>query len=87
MQMGKHFDKGDLATIGLRRAVARVAWPFHAQWSERIAWLTWLFVHLAFLSGADHQMSGLFTWIYSYLTKTTRSRIIIATKEHRKGST
>ncbi|MEI9980316.1 MAG: NAD(P)/FAD-dependent oxidoreductase [Edaphobacter sp.] len=71
-----YFDKGDMATIGTRKAVARIAWPFRAQWSGRPAWLTWLFVHLAFLSGADHQLSVLFTWLYAYLTKTTRSRLI-----------
>jgi NADH dehydrogenase len=72
-----YFDKGDMATIGTRKAVARVAWPFKAQWSGRLAWITWLVVHLSFLSGLDHQMSVLFTWLYTYITKTTRSRLIV----------
>jgi len=71
-----YFDKGDMATIGTRKAVARIAWPFRAQWYGRPAWLTWLFVHLAYVSGADHQLSVLFTWLYTYLSKTTRSRLI-----------
>jgi NADH:ubiquinone reductase (H+-translocating) len=71
-----YFDKGDMATIGTRKAVARIAWPFHGQWSGRPAWFMWLFVHLAYLSGADHQIFVLLTWVYTYLTKTTRSRLI-----------
>jgi NADH dehydrogenase len=71
-----YFDKGDMATIGAKAAVARIAWPFQANWSGVLAWLTWLLVHLAFLSAADQQISVLFTWVYSYLTKSARSRLI-----------
>jgi NADH dehydrogenase len=75
-----YFDKGDMATIGRGAAVAKVVWPFRADWSGFIAWISWLLVHFAFLSGADRQMSVLFTWIYSYATKTARSRLVIASR-------
>ena len=80
---GKHrtrfhyFDKGDMATIGRGAAIAKVVWPFSAKWSGFIAWITWLVIHLAFVSGADRQFSVLFTWIYSYLSKSARSRLVI----------
>jgi NADH dehydrogenase len=72
-----YFDKGDMATIGRGAAIANVVWPFRAKWSGFIAWITWLVVHLVFVSGADRQFSVLFTWIYSYLSKTARSRLVI----------
>jgi NADH:quinone reductase (non-electrogenic) len=75
-----YFDKGDMATIGRNAAVAKVVWPFRANWSGFMAWISWLLVHLVFLSGADRQMSVLFTWIYSYFTKTAKSRLIIGSK-------
>ena len=74
-----YFDKGDMATIGVKAAVARITWPFTANWSGAPAWLTWLLVHLVFLDGGDRRFSILFTWIYSYLTKTARSQLIVAT--------
>ena len=46
-----YFDKGDMATIGRKAAVARIAWPFHAHWSGFLAWFTWLVVHIFFLIG------------------------------------
>ncbi|HEV2213908.1 MAG TPA: NAD(P)/FAD-dependent oxidoreductase, partial [Terracidiphilus sp.] len=36
-----YFDKGDMATIGRKAAVARIQWPFRAHWSGLPAWLTW----------------------------------------------
>jgi NADH dehydrogenase len=72
-----YFDKGDMATIGRGAAIANVVWPFRAKWSGFIAWITWLVVHLVFVSGADRQFTVLFTWIYSYLSKTARSRLVI----------
>lgn len=71
-----------MATIGARRAVARIAWPFQAQLSGTSARLGWLFIHLIFLTGADRWASVLLTWIYSYVTKTTRSRIIASIDEN-----
>jgi NADH dehydrogenase len=72
-----YFDKGDMATIGAKAAVARIAWPFSANWSGLPAWIMWLLVHLAFLDGADQQFSILFTWIYTNVTRTVRSQLIM----------
>jgi NADH dehydrogenase FAD-containing subunit len=46
-----YFDKGDMATIGRHMAVADVRWPFTTRLSGYPAWLTWLLIHLFFLTG------------------------------------
>src|SRR6201996_2633049 len=46
-----YFDKGDMATIGRKAAVANIVWPFKAHWSGFMAWLAWLLVHIYFLIG------------------------------------
>ena len=47
----RYFDKGDMATIGRKAAVANIRWPFKAHWSGFPAWVTWLVVHIFFLIG------------------------------------
>ena len=37
-----YFDKGDMATIGRKAAVANIKWPFKGHWSGFPAWMTWL---------------------------------------------
>ena len=37
-----YFDKGDMATIGRKAAVANIQWPFKGHWSGFPAWMTWL---------------------------------------------
>ena len=86
-KMFHYADRGDMATIGAGRAVARIAWPFKAQLSGNPAWLAWLLIHLVSLTGADRRASVLFTWIYSYVTKTTRSGISASTDETSQSST
>ena len=46
----RYFDKGDMATIGRKAAVARIVWPFHAHWSGFIAWVMWLWCTSSFSS-------------------------------------
>lgn len=71
-----YFDKGDMATIGRRAAVAKVEWPFKAHMSGLPAWLTWLIVHIWFLIGFRNRVSVFATWIWSYFTFTRAARLI-----------
>jgi NADH:ubiquinone reductase (H+-translocating) len=71
-----YFDKGDMATIGRRHAVAKVEWPFKAHWGGIPAWATWLVVHIFFLIGFRNRIAVLFEWAYSYLTFTRGARLI-----------
>ncbi|HEU5351626.1 MAG TPA: NAD(P)/FAD-dependent oxidoreductase [Terracidiphilus sp.] len=72
----RYFDKGDMATIGRKAAVARIQWPFRAHWSGLPAWLTWLTVHIFFLIGFRNRISVFAQWIWSYFTFTRSARLI-----------
>ena len=66
-------DRGQLATIGRRKAVA--------QFGRRVvaggpAWLLWLFVHLLYLVGFRNRLTVLIEWAYAYLTYKRGARLI-----------
>lgn len=71
-----YFDKGDMATIGRKAAVARITWPFHAHWSGFMAWLTWLVVHIFFLIGFRNRLSVFRNWAWTYLGLQDGVRLI-----------
>jgi NADH:ubiquinone reductase (H+-translocating) len=72
-----YFDKGDMATIGRKAAVARIVWPFHAHWSGFIAWLTWLVVHIFFLIGFRNRWGVFRQWAYTYIRLQDGVRLIV----------
>src|SRR3990170_885746 len=55
----RYRDKGSLATIGRRRAVALIG---RLRLSGPVAWLAWLVIHIFFLIGFRHRLGGLFNW-------------------------
>ncbi len=71
-----YFDKGDMATIGRRRAVADVKWPFRARLQGYLAWLSWLLIHLLFLIGLRNRMMVLLEWIWTYYARGRGVRLI-----------
>jgi NADH dehydrogenase len=60
----RYADKGSMATIGHRRAVAQVA---GLRLSGTLAWLAWLFVHLLYLVGFANRVLVLVRWVGSYV--------------------
>lgn len=72
----RYFDKGDMATIGRKAAVARVAWPFHAHLSGFLAWMAWLVVHIFFLIGFRNRLSVFRSWFWTYVTLRDGARLI-----------
>jgi NADH:ubiquinone reductase (H+-translocating) len=72
----RYFDKGDMATIGRVAAVARIKWPFRANWSGFPAWATWLTIHIFFLIGFRNRLAVLFDWVWNYFTFTYGARLI-----------
>lgn len=62
-----YFDKGDMATIGRKAAVAKVEWPFKAHMEGFPAWVMWLAVHIFFLIGFRNRFSVFRQWAYTYL--------------------
>lgn len=71
-----YFDKGDMATIGRKAAVAKIVWPFKAHWSGFPAWMTWLVVHIFFLIGFRNRLSVFRQWAYTYITFSDGARLI-----------
>ena len=76
-----YFDKGDMATIGRMAAVARIQWPFRANWSGFPAWVTWLTIHIFFLIGFRNRLAVLFDWIWNYFTFTYGARLIYGSQD------
>jgi NADH dehydrogenase len=81
MKPFRYFDKGDMATIGRKAAVARIVWPFKAHWSGFMAWVTWLFVHIFFLIGFRNRLSVFRQWAYTYLSFEDGVRLIVGSQE------
>lgn len=76
-----YFDKGDMATIGRKAAVAKIVWPFKAHWSGFPAWLAWLLVHVYFLIGFKNRLSVFAQWAWTYLTLRNGARLITGSQE------
>jgi NADH dehydrogenase len=72
----RYFDKGDMATIGRKAAVARVAWPFKANLSGVLAWAMWLVVHIYFLIGFRNRVAVFSEWAWTYFTFSRGARLI-----------
>ena len=70
-----HFvDKGQMATIGRKRAIVEIGkWRF-AGW---FAWLTWLVVHIYFLTGFKNRLFVVMQWAWSYMTFRRGARLIV----------
>jgi len=66
-------DKGNLAVIGRNAAVADLPW---ARLTGRIAWLTWVFVHIFYLIEFDNRVKVLFEWASDYFTRKRGARLI-----------
>jgi NADH dehydrogenase len=68
-----YFDKGQLAVIGRGRAVADIG---KLEFSGFFAWLTWIFVHIAYLIGFRNRVIVLTEWGISYFTYGKGARLI-----------
>jgi NADH dehydrogenase len=42
-----------------------------------IAWLAWLFIHIAFLVGFRNKLAVLLGWAYAYLKDNPEARVIV----------
>ena len=68
-----YWDKGNLATIGRKSAVADFGF---VRFSGVIAWLAWLFIHLMYLVGFENRVLVLIRWTYNYVTRNRGARLI-----------
>lgn len=76
-------DRGYMATIGRRRAVADT---LGVHLKGFIAWLAWLFVHLFYLVGFKNRVFVLFQWIFSYVFYRRGARLITHTNEEEEAA-
>jgi NADH dehydrogenase len=71
-----HFrDKGTMATIGRRSAVAELPAGIHLRGT--LAWFAWLGLHLLYLAGLRNRLSVLLNWFWAYVTWDRGPRIIL----------
>ncbi|MBE7462464.1 MAG: NAD(P)/FAD-dependent oxidoreductase [Planctomycetes bacterium] len=69
----KYFDKGSMATIGRRAAVAQMG---RLHLSGTVAWLAWLFIHLMYIVSFGNRVLVLIQWGWSYFTRGRSARLI-----------
>ncbi|MCS7466077.1 NAD(P)/FAD-dependent oxidoreductase [Stieleria sp. ICT_E10.1] len=70
----KYLDKGQMATIGRRRAVAQSG---RFKLTGRLAWMAWLLIHIAYLNGFRNRTFVFLSWAWSYLTFARGARLIV----------
>jgi NADH dehydrogenase len=82
----RYVDKGIMATIGRRRAVAQTG---RLRLSGGLAWLAWLFVHIWYLIDFRNRLAVLLDWAYGYVTYHRGARLITGDRawERVKGLT
>jgi NADH dehydrogenase len=61
----RYKDKGQMATIGRRRAVVEL--PTGLRLHGTPAWLTWLGLHVFYLAGGRQRVSVIADWFWNYL--------------------
>lgn len=69
-----YFDKGQMATIGRKKAVVEI---HGLRFSGLLAWVTWLVVHIFYLIGFRNRVFVLVEWAWSYLRYSRGARLIV----------
>jgi NADH dehydrogenase len=73
-------DKGQMATIGRSRAIVETK---KFKFGGHFAWLTWIVVHIYYLTGFKNRLFVVMQWAWSYMTFRRGARLIVE-KEWRK---
>ncbi len=76
-------DKGTMATIGRRSAVAEL--PGRIRLRGTLAWFAWLGLHLLYLAGLRNRLSVLLNWAWGYFTWDRGPRIIFGDRPPAPG--
>jgi NADH dehydrogenase len=67
-------DKGQMATIGRSKAIVETLRFKLTGW---FAWVTWLAVHIYYLTGFKNRLLVVLQWAWSYLTFGRGARLIV----------
>ncbi len=76
-----YFDKGILATIGKRKAIAKIG---SLEFSQGVAWFLWSFVHIFFLISFRNRFRVMAEWIWYYFTSRRGVRLITTYSKKKK---
>ncbi|MRG94669.1 NAD(P)/FAD-dependent oxidoreductase [Polyangium spumosum] len=68
-----YLDKGAMATVGRKRAIAMMG---KLELAGFVAWLAWMAVHVFFLIGFKNRFLVMFNWIWQYFTWKRGARLI-----------
>lgn len=74
-----YLDKGQMATIGKRKAIMQLG---KLELSGYIAWLGWLFIHILYLIGFKNRIAVFFQWAWSYTFSKRGARLITSKEWH-----
>ncbi|WP_220270787.1 MULTISPECIES: NAD(P)/FAD-dependent oxidoreductase [Marinilabilia] len=78
----EYHDKGSMATIGKKRAVAKIK---NLETGGFNAWLIWSFIHLMSILGIRNKILVAINWLWSYFTYDKGDRVIIRRAPGGKG--
>lgn len=70
----EYHDKGSMATVGKRKAVVDLP-SFSFQ--GRLAWFTWMFVHLMLILSVKNKLITFINWASSYFSNDSTLRVMI----------
>jgi NADH dehydrogenase len=73
----KYKNPGTMATVGKHKAVVDL--PF-LSFQGRLAWFTWMFLHLMLILSVKNKLMIFINWAISYFTNDTTLRLIIQPK-------
>jgi len=80
----RYFDKGTMATIGYRSAVADA---FGIKLTGFLGYLTWAFIHIAYLVGWGNRIGAMYTWARGIWFGHSRAHRIITFESSNKDLT
>lgn len=70
----QYVDKGIMATIGRKKAIAQTK---SLKMTGTLAWFAWLFIHVLYLIGFKNRFTVVTEWVWSYLFSKRSARLII----------
>lgn len=68
-----YYDKGSMAMIGRGNAIAAIG---KVHYSGILGWISWNILHVMFLVGFRNRFKVMLDWLWNYIWKTRRSRLI-----------
>ena len=74
----RYFDKGNMATIGRAAAVADI---HGLRFGGFVAWILWVFIHIAYLIGFRNRLLVMVQWAWAYIGQRRGNRLITGDPE------